>query len=156
MDIFWTVLGAILMLVGLLGCILPLLPGPPLCYAALLLQQLRSDQPYTTKFLLIWAGITLVVTALDYLVPLLGAKKFGGSKYGIWGCAIGLIAGLWLGPFGIIAGPFIGAFIGEMIAHNDSSQALKAALGSFAGFVFGTLLKLVTCAVMVWYFVTDL
>ena len=151
MDTLWLVIGIIVMLVGILGCILPLLPGPPLCYIALLIQQLRSEPPFTSKFLWIWAGITVVVTVLDYVIPLYGTKRFGGSKYGIWGCTIGLIAGFWLGPLGIIIGPFVGAFIGEIIANNNSSQALKAAWGSFAGFLFGTLLKLVVCVIMAWY-----
>ena len=151
MDTLWLVIGIIVMLVGILGCILPLLPGPPLCYIALLIQQFRSDPPFTSKFLWIWAGITVVVTVFDYVIPLYGTKRFGGSKYGIWGCTIGLIAGFWLGPLGIIIGPFVGAFIGEIIANNNSSQALKAAWGSFAGFLFGTLLKLVVCVIMAWY-----
>jgi uncharacterized protein len=153
MDTFWLVLGLILMAVGILGCLLPLLPGPPLCYAALLVQQLKSDPPFTAKFLWIWAAITLVVTALDYIIPLYGTRKYGGSKYGIWGCTLGLIAGIWMGPLGIIIGPFAGAFIGEMIASNDSQNAIKAAWGSFVGFLFGTLLKLITCLVMAWYLI---
>ena len=151
MDTFWLVGGIILMLVGILGSILPLLPGPPLCYVALLLQQLRSDTAFTAKFLWIWAGITVVVTVLDYVIPMYGTRRYGGSKYGVWGSTIGLIAGLWLGPFGIIIGPFVGAFVGELIASNNSEHALTAAWGSFVGFLFGTLLKLVVCLVMAWY-----
>ena len=153
MDVFWLILGVLLMLVGLAGCILPFLPGPPLCYLALLIQQFQSAPPYTTKFLVIWAGITVVIVALDYLIPLYGTKKFGGTTYGIWGCLVGLIAGLWLGPFGLIVGPFVGAFVGELIGKAKSEHALRAALGSFLGFVVGTLLKLVACMVMGWYFV---
>ena len=153
MDTFWLVLGIIMMLVGILGSILPLLPGPPLAYLALLVQQLRSDTPFTAEFLWLWAGITVVVTALDYIVPIYGTRKYGGSKYGVWGSTIGVIAGFWLGPLGIIIGPFIGAFVGELIASNDSEHALRAAWGSFVGFLFGTLLKLVVCVVMAWYFV---
>ncbi|WP_276369658.1 DUF456 domain-containing protein [Chryseolinea sp. H1M3-3] len=153
MDTFWLVLGIIIMIVGVMGCILPLLPGPPLCYVALLLQQLRSDPPFTAKFLWIWAGITVAVTVLDYVIPLYGTRRYGGSKYGIWGCTLGLIAGFWLGPLGIIIGPFVGAFIGEMLANNNSERALKAAWGSFVGFLFGTLLKLIACVVMVWYLI---
>lgn len=141
------------MLVGILGSILPLLPGPPLCFVALLIQQLRTEPPFTAKFLWIWAGITVVVTALDYIIPLYGTRKFGGSKYGIWGCTIGLLAGFWLGPLGIIIGPFAGAFIGEMIARNNSDHAFKAAWGSFVGFLLGTLLKLIVCFVMAWYLI---
>lgn len=153
MDIVLIVIGVVLMLVGIAGCILPLLPGPPLCYIALLIQQLQEDPPYTSDFLITWALITVGITALDYVIPIWGTKKFGGTRYGVWGCMIGLVAGLWLGPFGIIIGPFVGAFIGELIANSNSNQAFKAALGSFAGFVVGTLLKLVACFVMGWYFV---
>ena len=156
MDTFWIILGIFVMLVGILGCILPLLPGPPLCFLALLLQQLRSDTPFTSKFLWILGGIAVIITALDYVIPLFGTKTFGGTKYGIWGCTIGLIAGFWMGPLGIIVGPFAGAFIGEVIYSNNTNQALKAAWGSFLGFLFGTLLKLVTCLVMAWYFIRTL
>jgi len=152
MDVFWLVLGVILMLVGLAGCILPFLPGPPLCYLALVVQQFQSSPPYTTRFLLIWAGITLVITALDYVIPIYGTKRFGGTKYGMWGCVIGLIGGLWMGPVGLIIGPFVGAFIGELIGNAKSEHAMRAAIGSFAGFLMGTLLKLIVCFVMGWYF----
>lgn len=153
MDVLWIVLGIILMLVGLAGCILPFLPGPPLCYAALLLQQLQSMPPYTKDFLLTWAAITIIVTGLDYVIPVYGTKKFGGTKYGMWGCVVGLIGGLWLGPFGLIVGPFAGAFLGELIGNAQSDHALRAAMGSFIGFLLGTLLKLVACFVMGWYFI---
>jgi uncharacterized protein len=152
-DIFLLVVGVVLMIVGLAGCVLPFLPGPPLCFIALLIQQLQSEAPYTSRFLIIWAAVTVVITVLDYVIPVYGTKKFGGTKYGVWGCIIGLVAGLAFGPLGIIVGPFIGAFIGEMIANNNSSNAFRAALGSFFGFVVGTLLKLVACFVMVYYFI---
>lgn len=153
MDIVWLMIGLVLMIVGILGCVLPLLPGPPLCYVALLIQQLRSDDPFTSKFLWIWAGITVAVTVLEYVIPVVSTKRFGGSKYGIWGCTIGLIAGFWMGPLGIIIGPFVGAFIGEILASKNSDQALQAAWGSFIGFLFGTLLKLIVCVIMSWYLV---
>lgn len=153
MDVLWLVMGVILMLVGLAGCILPFLPGPPLCFLALLIQQLQSTPPYTTEFLLIWGGIAVVITVLDYVVPLYGTRRFGGTKYGMWGCAIGLLAGIWLGPLGLIVGPFAGAFVGEMIGKANSDHALRAAIGSFVGFLLGTLLKLVACFVMGWYFI---
>jgi len=155
MDVVWISLGVLLMLAGLAGSILPFLPGPPLCYLALLIQQLQSDPPYTTRFLLIWAAITLVVAALDYVIPLYGTKRYGGTRYGMWGCVIGLIAGLWMGPLGLIIGPFVGAFVGELIGNSQSKHAFRAAVGSFVGFLFGTLLKLIVCFVMGWYFVRD-
>jgi uncharacterized protein len=153
MDIFWTVLGCVLMLGGVIGCFIPFLPGPPLGYLGFLALQLKTEAPFTTRFLLIWAGIVLVVTLLDYVVPAYGTKKFGGSKYGVWGCTLGLIFGFWFGPAGIIFGPFLGALIGELLSNQNSKQALKAAFGSFFGFLMGTLIKLITCLVMVWYFV---
>jgi len=153
MDIFWIVLGGILIGVGILGCFVPILPGPPLAFIGLWIQQIKSQEPFSTKFLWLWAGITLLVTAMDYWVPVYSTKKFGGSKYGIWGCTIGLFLGLWMGPFGIIMGPFLGAFIGEILAYKNSGNAFQAAIGSFIGFLFSTLLKLIACLVMLWYWV---
>lgn len=156
MDLLWTVIASCLMIAGILGSVVPFLPGPPLSYGGLLVLQLREVTAFSTKFLLIWLAIVVVIVVLDYVVPVYGTKKFGGSKYGMWGCTIGLIAGFWFGPIGIIAGPFVGAFIGELLANNQSDRALKAAIGSFIGFMFSTLLKLVTCLVMGWYFIKAL
>jgi uncharacterized protein YqgC (DUF456 family) len=152
MDVVWIIFGILLMIAGLAGCILPFLPGPPLCYAALLIQQLQDEPPYTSKFLTLWLVITIVVTGLDYIIPVYGTKKFGGTKLGMWGCFIGLIVGLWFGPPGIVLGPFIGALIGELMADRSSEVAIRAAFGSFIGFLVGTLLKLIACFVMIYYF----
>lgn len=153
MDWLWITLGIFLMLGGIAGSVLPFLPGPPLCFAALLLQQLKTVPAFSSQFLWIWAGITVVITLLDYYVPIYGTKKFGGTTYGVWGCTIGLIVGLFFGPWGIILGPFLGAFVGELIANANSKQAWRAALGSFIGFLVGTLIKLVACFVMMYYFI---
>jgi uncharacterized protein len=155
MDIFWIVVGGLFMVVGLAGCFLPVIPGPPLAFIGLWIQQLKSQPPFEARFLWIWAGVTLLVTVLDYWMPVYSTKKFGGSKYGIWGCTIGLIIGLWMGPLGIILGPFVGAFVGEIIANQNSSNAFKAAVGSFVGFLFSTLLKLIACSIMIWYWVAN-
>jgi uncharacterized protein YqgC (DUF456 family) len=153
MDVLWLIVAILLMIAGLVGCLLPFLPGPPLSLIGLLVMQLRSDPPFEAKFLWIWAAITLIVTLLDYVIPVYGTRKFGGTKYGVWGCTIGLIAGIFIPPWGLILGPFIGAFVGEMIANNNTENAWKAALGSFIGFLFGTLLKLVACIVMFYYLI---
>ncbi|NJM26309.1 MAG: DUF456 domain-containing protein [Bacteroidia bacterium] len=152
MDILLMVLGIVCLIVGLIGCVLPFLPGPPIAYAGLLMQQLKSEAPFSTSFLLWWAAITIAVTILDYVVPAYGTKRFGGSKYGMWGSAIGVVAGLFFPPWGLILGPFVGAFVGEMMANNDSNKAMRAAWGSFIGFLFGTLIKVVVCIVMIYYF----
>lgn len=156
MDIFWLIVAILLMLVGIAGSFLPVLPGPPLSYAALWVMQLRSEPPFTLTFLLIMLGVTLVVTLLDYWVPIYGTKRFGGTKYGIWGCTIGLLAGLFFPPWGIILGPFVGALLGELAGNANADHAFKAALGSFLGFLFGTLLKLISCLVMGYYLLTGI
>lgn len=156
MDIFWLVLGIILLLAGLAGCLLPLLPGPPLAYAALLVLQLRAEPPFSLNFLLLWAVLVTLVTLLDYVIPVYGTKKFGGTQAGMWGCTLGLLAGFWLGPLGIIIGPLVGAFVGEWLANQNAEKALRSAIGSFIGFLAGTVLKLVVCGVMAYYFILAL
>jgi uncharacterized protein YqgC (DUF456 family) len=130
MDIVWMVLGVVLVLVGIVGSVLPMLPGPPLAFVGLLVQQLRSDAPFSTQQVLIWLAITIVITILDYWVPIYGTKKFGGTQAGAWGATIGLLLGFFLGPWGIILGPFLGALAGELMANQESGKALKAAFGS--------------------------
>lgn len=144
------------MVAGIAGCFLPFLPGPPLSFAALLLLQLREVAPFSTTFLVWWAVITLAVTVLDYFIPIWGTRRFGGSSYGVWGCTLGLLVGFFFGPLGIVILPFLGAFAGEMINNNNSGQALRSAIGSFLGFLAGTLLKVIVCVAMLWYFITAL
>jgi uncharacterized protein YqgC (DUF456 family) len=157
MDIFLIVTGIILLLAGIAGCIIPFLPGPPLAYASLILLQLSSYHPFSEKFLVIWALVTTAVVLADYYIPVWGTKKFGGTKGGVWGATIGLIVGMFFfPPFGLIAGPFIGAFAGEIINNQDRDKAFRSALGSFIGFVAGTLMKLGISVVMGYYFVAAL
>ncbi len=151
MDWFWIILGIILIVIGIVGSLLPLLPGPPIAYVGLFLQIFREPDPFTSRFLWIWAGIVVVSLILDYLIPITGTKKFGGTKYGIWGCTIGFLLAFWMGPLGVIIGPFIGAFVGEMIAGKDSKKSFRAALGSFVGFIMGSFLKLVICFMMLYH-----
>ena len=156
MEWLLIIAGIVLTVIGIAGSVLPLIPGPPIAYAGLLLQQLRTDAPYSTGFLIFWAAVVVVSLVLDYFIPIWGTKKFGGTKYGVWGCTLGFIAAFWLGPWGIILGPFAGAFIGEMIAQQNSNIALKAALGSFVGFLAGSFLKLIICFFMLYYIVTSI
>src|SRR5688572_15758426 len=156
MEWVWIIIGIILCVVAIAGSLLPLLPGPPIAYAGLLLQQLRDPNPFESKFLLIWLGIVLLTLILDYVIPIWGTKKFGGTKYGVWGCTIGFLAAFWMGPWGVIIGPFAGAFVGEYLANQHSQQAFKAAVGSFAGFLAGALLKMVVCFFMIYYIVTSI
>lgn len=137
------------MMVGILGCLLPVLPGPPISYIGLLLLHFTRFADFSSTFLLTWACIVIIVTVLDYIVPIWGTKKFGGSKSGMWGAAIGLVAGIFfLPPIGIIAGPFAGAFIGEALTGKNSKDAFRAGLGSFLGFLAGVGIKLAASIIM--------
>lgn len=156
MDWLWIILGLLLCIAGIAGSLLPLLPGPPIAYVGLLVQQLREPNPFTTKFLLIWAAVVVATLILDYLVPIWGTKKFGGTKYGVWGCTLGFLAAFWMGPWGVVIGPFVGAFIGEYIANQHSQKAFKAAVGSFVGFLLGSFLKLVVCFFMLYYVIASI
>ena len=136
MDIVLIILGFLCCLVGIIGSFLPVLPGPFTAWIGLLILHLTDRVPDDWTFLGITLGVSILVWILDYIVPALGTKKFGGTKYGMIGSSLGLIVGiLFLGPLGIIIGPFAGAFIGELIKDSEqSSKALKAAFGSFIGF----------------------
>lgn len=149
------VLGLVFLLVGWVGCILPVLPGPPLAYVALLLLQGSRWGSFGTDFLIGAAVAAAVVTLLDYVVPIWGTKRFGGSKAGVWGATLGLLVGLFFGLPGIVLGPFLGAYLGEVLNNSDSNQAFKAAFGSFVGLLTGVLLKLVVTGVFTWYFFVE-
>lgn len=156
-DTVLIILGGICMVIGIIGCLIPVLPGPPISYAGLLLLQLTSKHPFSTRFLIIYGILTVFVFVVDYVIPVYGTKKLQGSKYGIWGSAIGLIIGiLFFLPFGIIVGPLLGAFLGELVTGKDIARALKSAMGSFVGFLVGTAMKLVLSITMAYYFVISL
>jgi uncharacterized protein len=156
MDIFLAILGALCILIGILGSLLPILPGPPLSYAGILLLHFSKYAQYSTRFLLLFGGLTVIVAVLDYVIPVWGTKQLGGSKYGTWGAAVGVLAGLFFGPAGIIIGPFIGAVCGEMLSGRKTNEAFRAGFGSFIGFVAGTLMKIVLSAILAFYFFREL
>ncbi len=157
MDYLLIGFGALLMIAGILGGVLPVIPGPPLSYAGLLLLHFTEAYHFSNRLLIVWAMITVVVTLLDYAIPVWGTKKFGGSRRGVWGSVIGLIVGLFFfPPFGIIAGPFLGAVLGELTAGKDSAAAFRSGFGSFAGFLTGTLLKVITSGWMTWHFAKEI
>lgn len=152
METVIIILGALLILAGLLGSFLPVLPGPPISYIGLLLLQLTANPPFSIQFLVIWAMIVVAIMVLDNVVPAWGARKYGGSPFGVWGSIVGLIAGIFFPPLGIVIGPIAGAFLGELIGGKTSDQAMRAAWGSFVGFLAGTLMKVIACGMMGWYF----
>jgi len=143
MEIIIAIIGAVLVILGIAGCILPVLPGPHLAWAGLLLLQLTGVASPGWNTVIVTFLIATAVQVLDYVVPAMGTKKFGGSKYGIAGATIGLFVGIFTPiPFGVILGPFLGALIGELMHQKQSDKALKAAMGSLVGFVFSVGLKL--------------
>jgi uncharacterized protein len=153
MDYVFIILGMILMIVGLAGCILPVIPGPPLAYVALLLLHATLRYQFSSDFLLTWGLITALVYGLDFVIPVFTTQRSGAGKRGIWGSMIGLLLGLiFFPPWGIIAGPFIGAVVGEMTSGKDSATALRSGFAAFVGFLFGTLLKLIVSGMMFWHF----
>lgn len=157
MNTLLIIIGITLLIIGFIGSVAPVLPGPPIAFVSLLLLQFTSKQPFTTLFLILMAAIVVIVTILDYVIPTIGTKKFGGSSYGAWGCIIGTLAGLFMfPPLGIIIMPFVGAFIGEMIYDNNIQKAVRAAFGSFLGFLGGTLMKLIVCGLITVAFVWGL
>jgi uncharacterized protein len=95
MDFLWNTVGLIVLLIGIAGCIIPVIPGQILSWGSLLILQLKSQPPFTAEFILFWAIVTAIVTLLDYYVPIWGTQKLGGSKYGIWGAALGLVVGMF-------------------------------------------------------------
>ncbi len=155
MDYFLIILAVLLMLTGTVGCFLPAIPGPPLCFAGLVLAHISRFAEFEITTLAVLGGLTLAVLVLDYAVPAWGVKKYGGTKYGTWGSVIGLIIGTFfisvgpLGIVGILGGPFLGAYAGEIIGGKKSQDALKAAFGSFVGFVAGTFMKLALALAMI-------
>ena len=157
MDYILIGVGIVMMISGILGGVLPVLPGPPLSYIGLLLLHFTERYQFSPRFLIIWAFITVLVYALDYVIPVWGTKRYGGSKRGVWGSIIGLVIGLFFfPPFGIFIGPFAGAVLGELSSGKDSGAALRSGFGSFAGFLTGTILKLITSGLMTWYFFREL
>jgi uncharacterized protein len=151
-DYLLLISGILLMILGIIGCLVPVLPGPPFSFVGILLLHLSRFGQFSSTTLIVLGTIAVVVTILDYIVPIWGTRKFGGTKYGTRGATIGLIIGLFFGPAGIILGPLIGAFVGEMIFKDDVRYAVRAGFGSLLGFLMGIGLKLAASFIMTFYF----
>ena len=146
-------LAILLILLGIIGSFVPVLPGPPLSFTGLLILHFTKFAEFSTNLLVILGVVSVAVALFDTVIPVWGTKKFGGTKYGVRGATVGLIVGLFFGPPGIIIGPFLGAVIGEMIYKDDLKYAMKAGFGSLLGFLAGIGLKLAASLVITFYFV---
>lgn len=152
----------ILALVGLVGAVVPGIAGTPFSFLALLALSFVDGIDYSTRFLVIMGLIGAAVFAVDYVIPIWGTKRFGGTKAGVRGSTIGLLVGLFVTfffPIGFIAlllGPFVGAYLGEKSAGTDDHLAWKSALGSFIGFLLGTGIKIIYACVCIYFVVKDL
>ena len=145
MDILLIVFAFLLLVAGIAGCILPMLPGVPLAYAGMLLLHLTDKIHFTTHQLIIWLIVVIVLQVVDYITPLLGSKYSGGTSFGNRGCMAGTLLGMFFMPWGVIVGPFIGAVTGEMMGGQDLPHAIRSGIGPLLGFLFGTLLKVIVC-----------
>ena len=165
MDILLLTLGFACIITGLFGSFLPVLPGPSVSWVGLALLYFTKAVPANYWILGIALLVTVVISVLDYVIPAKGTKRFGGSSYGIWGTNIGLVIGILAPiPFGFLIGPFVGALIGELIYDfKDHNRALKAAAGSFVGFLASSFIKFVICVMylglflwIVWQYKSEL
>jgi uncharacterized protein YqgC (DUF456 family) len=156
MELLFFGLGLLMVLLGILGAVIPALPGPPLSWLGLLFLYLTKAVDMSMSFLVITFLIAIGVYLIDLFMPAWGTKKFGGSKKGAYGAIIGVVVALLIpifGPFGFLIFPFLGAYIGELIYNKASTNKLKSAIGSLIGFLAGTLLKLVLSIVYLVYFI---
>ncbi|MFV8322149.1 DUF456 domain-containing protein [Flavobacterium sp. LS2R12] len=155
MDVLLLALGFMCVILGIFGSFLPVLPGPSISWVGLVLLYFTNTVPANYWVLGIALLITVIISVLDYVIPAKGIKRFGGSSYGIWGTNIGLVIGILAPiPFGFLIGPFLGALIGELIYDfKDHNRALKAAAGSFVGFLASSFMKFVVCVMYLGLFV---
>jgi len=149
----WYVLAAILILVGIIGTVLPALPGVPLVFAGMLLAAWADGFQHVGLWTLIGLGVlTIIAVAVDFLAGLAGAKRVGASRLALIGAAIGTIVGIFFGIPGLLLGPFLGALIGELVAGGTLQRAAGVGAGAWIGFLVGTVLKLGVCFAMLGLF----
>ncbi len=142
-------LAVVLVILGIIGCIVPGLPGPALSFLAMIAYQFtEADNTFSLTSLIVWGIVAGLALLADMFVPAAATKKFGGTKAGVWGGIIGTFVGMFSPiPFGVIWGPLVGAILGDLLGGNQIRSALKSGFGSFAGFLLATFFKFV---VAVW------
>ena len=145
MNSFLLIISVILIITGLIGSFIPIIPGPITSWFGLFTLSQIQNFPNNNTLLITTFVIGITIFILDYFIPIIGSKYFGGSKYGIIGVSIGMLIGLISPvPFGIIIGAFSGALIGEVLAGKQLSQGIKPAMGSLIGIITSSLIKFFT------------
>ncbi len=155
MEITAIIIAIFFFVLGIIGTIIPGMPGPFFVFTGMVLYGLMTDFAGLTVLFFIFQGIgVLLVFTVDYVAAGIGTKKFGGSPYAIWGAIIGLLLGIFTPGFvGILIGPFIGAFLGEIIKGLPADKALRSGFGTIAGLAGGLFVKFFIEAVMIgWFF----
>ncbi len=157
-EILLIIFSFLLVLGGALGVILPFMPGVPMAWLGMLAFAYATNfAAITWKVLLIFLGFVLLTIVVDIIAPMIGAKKYNASRYGIIGSFLGLILGIMvLGPIGIIVGPFTGTFLGELFDGKESEKALQSAKGTAIGFLAGSAIKLALITVMLGFLIWSL
>lgn len=150
MEAFLLILALVFLVAGIIFAVLPPLPGPILGYVAVLFTHFSApENSFSTFWLVFFALMTAGVTILDFLMPAVATRRFGGTRAGMWGGLIGTVVGVIAPiPFGIIIGPLLGAIIGDLIGGNQIQAAMKSGFASFVGFVIATGLKVIATVVM--------
>lgn len=157
MEILIIVIASLFLIAGLIGAFVPVVPGTPLSYIGILIFHFGMGGVFSWLFLISWGVVVVITTTMDAYLPAEGARRSGGTRLGIYGALIGALVGLFFfPPAGIVIGPVIGAFIGEMVAGKRSGSALKAAMGSFVGYLVATGLKVGVAIILAYQFLTHL
>jgi len=157
MDILLSTAAFVLAILGIVGCIVPAVPGVVFSYAGLLCACFTSYSSMSAAALWIWLALALAVSAADYYLPAWMTRRFGGSRAGAIGATVGVFAGFFLfPPAGIVLGPFFGAVLGELLHDkSDPAKAMRVGFGSFMAFVVGTGIKLAVAAGIAFHIMAD-
>lgn len=144
-------------MIGLIGSVVPVLPGPPVSWLGLLLISFTRFAEISVWFLLLWLALTVIVTLADNFLPAIMTRKYGGSRAAAIGAIGGMVLGMFFAPWGMVVGSFAGAFVGEFIGNRSQGHvALKVATGAFIAFIGGVGLKMVSSGMMLYYIVCEI
>jgi uncharacterized protein YqgC (DUF456 family) len=154
-DSILIAIGLVFAVTGFIGCILPVIPGPPLSYVSLLILSMAKEwEPFSFNFLLVMGVLTVVVGLSDYIIPAAGARRYGGTKFGFWGSILGMLFGMIFFSFlGLVVGGWVGAIAGELYAGKTGHEAFRAGWGVLVGNIAAVLIKMLLSGIILFYYV---